>query len=67
MARPSRPYVRLHARRHGGQAMIEVVVVTVIMVLALCMPWMGGLSPVDLLLTALGSLTSAYIDWLKVI
>jgi hypothetical protein len=47
--------------------MIEVVVVTVIMVLALCTPWIDGLSPVDLLLTALGSLTSAYVDWLKVI
>ncbi len=67
MDRSSRPYVRLRTRRHGGQAMIEVVVVTVIMVLALCTPWIDGLSPVDLLLTALGSLTSAYVDWLKVI
>jgi hypothetical protein len=50
-----------------GQATVEVVVVTVAMVVALCSPWVDGRSPVGLLLSALGALSGSYIDWLKVI
>lgn len=54
-------------RRERGQTLLEAIVVTVTMVLALCTPWIDGLSPVDLLLSSLGSLTGSYVDWLKVI
>lgn len=54
-------------RRELGQAMVEVVVVTVAMVVALCSPWVDGRSPVGLLLSALGALSGSYIDWLKVV
>ena len=54
-------------RRERGQTLLEAVVVTVVMVLALCTPWLDGLSPVDLLLSSLGGLTGSYVDWLKVI
>lgn len=47
--------------------MVEVVVVTVAMVVALCTPWFDGRSPVGLLLSALGALSGSYIDWLKVV
>lgn len=47
--------------------MVEIVVVTVIMVVALCTPWLDGRSPVGLLLSALGALSGSYIDWLKVV
>lgn len=54
-------------RRDLGQAMVEVVVVTLAMVVALCTPWVDGRSPVGLLLSALGALSGSYIDWLKVV
>jgi hypothetical protein len=47
--------------------MVEVVVVTTVMVVALCTPWVDGQSPVGLLLTALGALSGSYVDWLKVV
>jgi hypothetical protein len=47
--------------------MVEVVVVTVAMLVALCTPWLDGRSPVGLLLSALGALSGSYIDWLKVV
>jgi hypothetical protein len=47
--------------------MVEVVVVTLAMVVALCTPWVDGRSPVGLLLSALGAWSGSYIDWLKVI
>ncbi len=56
-----------NVRRDGGQVMVEIVVVTVIMVVALCTPWLDGRSPVGLLLSALGALSGSYIDWLKVV
>ena len=46
--------------------MVEVVVVTFAMVVALCAPWLNGRSPVGLLLS-LGALSGSYIDWLKVV
>ncbi len=54
-------------RRDLGQVMVEVVVVTVAMLVALCTPWLDGRSPVGLLLSALGALSGSYIDWLKVV
>lgn len=54
--------------RYGlGQVMVEVVVVTFAMVVALCAPWLNGRSPVGLLLSSLGALSGSYIDWLKVV
>jgi hypothetical protein len=47
--------------------MVEVVVVTFAMVVALCAPWLNGRSPVGLLLSSLGALSGSYIDWLKVV
>lgn len=47
--------------------MVEVAVVTLVVTLALCTPWMDGESPAELLLGSLAALTGSFIDWLKVI
>ena len=47
--------------------MVEVVVVTLIVTLAICTPWLNGESPAELLLDSLVALTGSFIDWLKVI
>jgi hypothetical protein len=57
----------LAVRREQGQAMVEVVAVTLVVTLALCTPWMDGESPAERLLGSLAALTGSFIDWLKVI
>lgn len=47
--------------------MVEVVVVTLAVTLALCTPWFDGDSPAEMLLGSLAALTGSFIDWLKVI
>lgn len=47
--------------------MVEAVIVTAALVLALCTPWLDDASPVEWLLSSIASLTGSYVDWLKVI
>lgn len=54
-------------RRESGQAMVEVAVITLLLTLALCSPWVDGRSPASLLLSTIASLSAAHVDWLKVL
>lgn len=54
-------------RRERGQSSVEFVLVAAFVALALCTPWLGGESPADMLLAAIGELAVANVEWLKVI
>jgi hypothetical protein len=47
--------------------MVEVVVVTLLLTLAMCSPWVDGRSPAGLLLDSLAEISAAWMDWLKVV
>jgi hypothetical protein len=47
--------------------MVEVAVITLLLTLALCSPWVDGRSPASLLLSTIASLSAAHVDWLKVL
>jgi hypothetical protein len=47
--------------------MAEVTVITLLLTLALCSPWIDGRSPVGLLLSSIAALSASHVDWLKVL
>jgi len=53
--------------RAAGQSLLEFIVVSAFIVIALCSPWLGGRSPAGMLLESLAAAAAAHVDWLKVI
>lgn len=54
-------------RHDSGQSLLEFILVTTLVALALAVPWLDGQSPAELLLASLASLAAAHVDWLKLI
>jgi len=47
--------------------MVEFALITLLLALALCSPWVDDRSPVSMLLDTIAALSGSSIDWLKVL
>lgn len=54
-------------RHDSGQSIVEFILVTTFVALALILPWLDGQSPAELLLASLATLAATRVDWLKLI
>ena len=59
--------MRTERIRQSGQAGVEFTVVAGALVVALLLPWAGGISPAEWLLGAVGEAAAAVPAWLAVL